>query len=184
MDKVTRLILENKAWAQGKVDFDPEYFKKMAKDQAPEILWIGCSDSRVPPDQIINSDPGNLFVHRNIANLVYASDPNLMSVLEYAVIYLRVKYIVLCGHYNCGGVAAAFNGIENERLSSWIEEVAKVKKAKNPQSVNELVEMNICQQVQNIKNLPLLQKLKDSDQCPEVLGWVYDLRTGLLKLLS
>lgn len=183
MKKIMRLLLENKAWAAGKTDFDPEYFTKMALGQSPEILWIGCSDSRVPPDEIINSEPGNLFVHRNIANLVYESDANLMSVMEYAILYLKVKYIIVCGHYNCGGVAAAFNGIDNERLRSWIDSVVDLKAKKDPQSVNELVEQNICNQVQNIRKLPLMQKLKDSDQCPQVIGWVYDLETGLLKLL-
>lgn len=181
MQKIRRLILENKAWAKGKVDLDPEYFAKMAKGQSPEILWIGCSDSRVPPDQIINTDPGSLFVHRNIANLVYETDTNLMSVMEYAVLYLKIKYIIVCGHYNCGGVAAALSGIDNELLNQWIHSLVDLKEENQAKSVNELVEQNVRRQVENIKKLPLLQKLKGSEQCPLVIGWVYDLETGLLK---
>lgn len=180
METINRLILENKAWAQGHSQIDEDYFSNMAKDQSPEILWIGCSDSRVPPDEVINTKPGDIFVHRNIANIVNLNDENLLSVLEYAVKYLKVKYIIVCGHYNCGGVKAAFEGIDNKRLSDWTKPISELKFEHKPKDYNKLVELNVSKQVENLKQVPVIQEaLKNSDY-PKLVGWVYDIKTGLV----
>lgn len=181
MEKIKRLLLENKAWAEGQIQNDPDYFKNMAKDQSPEILWIGCADSRVPPNVVVNTKPGTVFVHRNIANLVYKEDENLMSVIEYAVLYLKVKYIIVCGHYNCGGVKAAFDGIENKRLSKWTKSLADLKAINKPSDFNKLVELSVCDQVEKLKSLPAIKQAWENSDYPKLLGWVYDLNTGLLK---
>ena len=183
MDAIKKLILENRAWSQGNISIDPDYFKKMAHEEKPEILWIGFADSRVPPDLIINSRPGTLFAHRNMANLVYEEDRNLMSVIEYAVNFLKVKYIVVCGHYNCGGVQAAFDGIDNRLLDEWTKSIQELKKQKDPESFNQLVEMNVEQQVNNLENLAVYKNAKSNGQELTVLGMVYDLDSGLLKQL-
>lgn len=184
METIKRLLLENKAWAQGHADIDPEYFHNMALDQNPEILWIGCADSRVPPDEIINTKPGSLFVHRNIANLVHPDDENLLSVLEYAVKYLKVKYIIVCGHYNCGGVKAAFEGIDNPRLTNWTKSISELKFSKKPEHFNKLVEYSVCKQIDNLKTIPVIQERWKTEQYPKLIGWVYDLRDGLVKELT
>lgn len=184
MDKIRKLILENKAWAKGHNELDASYFHEMSKDQTPEILWIGCADSRVPPDEIINARPGTLFVHRNIANLVYSDDENFLSVLEYAVEFLKVKYIIVCGHYNCGGVKAAFEGIDNQRLSNWTRSIQQVKREKCPSHFNELVELNVKEQVINIKDLPIVKKVHEKGNYPLILGWVYDISSGLIKEIA
>ncbi len=184
METIKKLLLENKAWAQGQIENDPEYFKKMANEQNPEILWIGCADSRVPPNVVINTKPGSVFVHRNIANLVNENDENLMSVIEYAVVYLKVKYIIVCGHYNCGGVKAAYEGIDNHKLSSWIKSLTQLKSKHSPANYNQLVELSIIAQLENLKKLDVIKKSWESAQSPMLLGWVYDLNNGLLKELK
>jgi len=185
MKTLKRFLLQNKAWASGKSEIDPSYFSTMALDQSPEILWIGCSDSRVPPDEIINTAPGSLFVHRNIANLVYHDDQNLMSVMEYAVKYLKVKYVIVCGHYNCGGVKAAMTGIDNAKLTSWTRMVAETKSSlKGEVDLNTLVEQNVLKQVENLAKTEVIQSAWKEATYPKVVGWVYDLKTGLLKELK
>lgn len=185
MKLIYRLLLQNKAWAKGKTEIDPEYFESMSKTQNPEILWIGCSDSRVPPDEVINSSPGTLFVHRNIANLVYENDENLMSVIEYAVKYLKVNYVIVCGHYNCGGVRAAMEGIDNERLSQWTRMISEIKK-NSPEigEVNQMVEASVQMQVKKLKALPIIQESWAQRSGPIICGWVYDLQSGRIKVVS
>jgi carbonic anhydrase len=178
METIKRLILENRAWAKGHFEIDPEYFKKMAADQKPEILWIGCADSRVPPDEIINTKPGTLFVHRNIANQVFHHDENLLSVLEYAVKYLKVKYIIVCGHYNCGGVKAAFEGIDNPRLSNWMRNISQLKAEKMPKDFNELSEHSVRAQIENLKKIPVIQEAWLQGEYPKLIGWMYDIKNG------
>ena len=193
MKKLNMLLLQNKAWAKGRSEIDEGYFGAMSESQSPDILWIGCSDSRVPPDEVINTRPGSLFVHRNIANLVYEDDENLMSVIEYAVKYLKVKYIILCGHYGCGGVKAAMDGIDNPRLSKWTRMVAEVKTElkSNPSSLDKdkqeldlLVEKSVLRQVENLKKLDVVKDSWASTGYPKIAGWVYDLKTGLINHLS
>ena len=192
MEKIKRLVLENKAWAQSKVDVDPEYFQKMAKEQNPEYLWIGCSDSRVPPSEITNTVPGEIFVHRNIANLVVHSDLNFLSVLQYAVEYLKVPHVIVCGHYNCGGVKAAIAHKSLGIIDNWIRNIedtyyfhkVEVDSIKTEaEKVNRLVELNVIEQVKNLSHTSIIQKAWHDRKGPHVHGWVYDLNTGLVKQL-
>lgn len=190
MQKIKRLFLENKAWAQSKLLLDEKYFENMAKDQNPDYLWIGCSDSRVPPSEITNTDPGEMFVHRNIANLVIHTDMNLLSVLQYAVEVLKVKHVVVCGHYNCGGVKAAMGHQSLGLLNHWVRGIKDIchthetsLKAISNESerLNHLVELNVKTQVQNLVKTSIIQNSWKDLQLPYIHGWVYDLKTGLLK---
>jgi carbonic anhydrase len=193
MEQIKTLLLENKAWAQSHIDIDPEYFSKMAKDQKPEYLWIGCADSRVPPSEITNTDPGEMFVHRNIANLVVHTDTNLLSVLQYAVEALKIPHIIVCGHYNCGGVRAALMNQSLGLIDNWVRNIKDtlfVHKKEIEQvegewpKVNRLVELNVMKQVQNVAHTAIVQKAWKERKYPYIHGWVYDLNTGLLKQLT
>jgi carbonic anhydrase len=190
MKNIKKLLLENQAWAKSKTILDKDYFKSMAKDQSPEYLWIGCSDSRVPESEITNSDPGEMFVHRNIANLVVHTDLNLLSVLQYAVEALKVKHIIVCGHYNCGGVKAAISQKDLGLLNNWIRNIKDIyalntetfSKIDNEyERVNKLVELNVEEQVKNLMHTSIIQRAWKDFQAPTLHGWVYDLKTGLLK---
>lgn len=192
MEKINKLILENKAWAQSKKDADPEYFTKMARDQNPEYLWIGCSDSRVHPSEITNTHPGEIFVHRNIANLVVHTDMNFMSVLQYAVEYLGVRHVIVCGHYNCGGVRAAIAHKSLGLIDNWIRNIedtyfshkVEVDSIKNDsEKVNRLVELNVIEQVKNLSHSAIIQKAWHDKKQPLIHGWIYDLNNGLVKSL-
>lgn len=192
MDKIKKLILENKAWAQSKIEADPEYFAKMARDQKPEYLWIGCSDSRVPPSEITNTDPGEMFVHRNIANLVVHTDINFLSVLQYAVENLKVRHVIVCGHYNCGGVRAATTHQSLGLIDNWVRNIedtyfshkVEVDAIKDePSRVNRLVELSVMAQVRNLSHTSIIQRAWKTNQMPYVHGWVYDINTGLIKQL-
>jgi carbonic anhydrase len=192
MERIKHLLLENKAWAQSKVDINAEYFKDMAKDQNPEFLWIGCSDSRVPESEITNSRPGEIFVHRNIANLVVHTDTNFLSVLSYAVNNLKVPHIIVCGHYNCGGVRAALSQSHLGLIDNWVRNIKdtyfshklEIDSLKTEASrVNRLVEMSVMEQVKNLAHTSIVQKAWHDRQMPHIHGWVYDLNTGTLKEL-
>lgn len=179
------LLLQNKAWARGQSDIDPTYFANMSKTQNPEILWIGCSDSRVPPDEVINTKPGHLFVHRNIANLVYEDDENLMSVIEFAVKFLKVKYIIVCGHYFCGGVKVAIDGIENSRLKNWTRMISEVIHLSNgSKNLNDIVEQNVVRQIDNLAKISVIQEAWKNAQPVTLVGWVYNIENGLIKELK
>jgi carbonic anhydrase len=193
MDSTKRLLLANKAWAQSKLSLDPKYFENMAKDQKPDYLWIGCSDSRVPPSEITGTDPGEIFVHRNIANLVVHTDMNLLGVIQYAVEALKVKHIIVCGHYNCGGVKAAMSKQSFGMLNHWIRNIKEIVhhhslEFQSPMNevdkVNRLVELNVLAQVRNLKNNHIIQRAWKELKTPAIHGWVYDLGTGLLKELT
>jgi carbonic anhydrase len=192
MEKIRKLLLENKAWAQSKVDIDEKYFSNMAMDQNPEYLWIGCSDSRVPESEITNSTPGDIFVHRNIANLVIHTDINFLSVLTFAVNHLKVPHIIVCGHYNCGGVKAALSFGDFGLINNWVRNIKdtyfsnKVEIEKIPDEkgrVNKLVELNIVAQVQNLARTSIVQEAWHNNQALHIHGWVYDLNTGKLNEL-
>ena len=192
MDKIRKLVLENKAWAQSKVEADKDYFEKMAHDQKPEYLWIGCSDSRVPPSEITNTDPGQMFVHRNIANLVVHTDMNFLSVLQYAVENLKVPHVIVCGHYNCGGVKAALSTQSLGLINNWVRNIkdtyhfhkVEVDSVRNEMDrVNKLVELNVIEQVKNLAHTSIVQGAWKERQYPYIHGWVYDISTGLLKQL-
>lgn len=192
MERIAKILLENKAWAQNKINIDPDFFVNMAKDQTPTYLWIGCADSRIQPNEITNTRPGEMFVQRNIANLVYEDDKNLMSVIQYAVINLKVKHIILCGHYGCGGVIAAYKKMELGLITDWVRSITEThlqfklvieKEASEKAQINKLVELNVENQVRKLKNLPLLKNIK-VDERPYIHGWVYDLESGLIKVLE
>ncbi len=186
-----KLLLENKAWAKEMLEDDPDYFNRLAHVQAPEFLWIGCSDSRVPANEITGTQPGEIFVHRNIANLVVHTDVNLLSVLQYAVDILQVKHIIVCGHYGCGGIKAAmtkqsYAGVINKWLRN-IKDVYRLYRNEldaivdMEQRTDKLVELNVKEQVNNLAKTSIIQKAWKQNERPHIHGWVYGLKDGLLK---
>ncbi len=170
------LLEQNRKWAAEKLAADPDYFSRHAKGQKPKYLWLGCSDSRVPPEKILGLEIGEIFVHRNIANLVQADDNSVQSVLQYAIEALKVEHIVVCGHYGCGGVAAACDC--SGTIQKWLAPVRTLYESHPNASQQELVELNVKQQVENIAQSPIYQNAKT-----ELHAWVYDIETGLLKCL-
>lgn len=185
------LLLANKAWAAERLEENPEYFQRQTVGQQPEFLWIGCSDSRVAPDQLTNTEPGGMFMHRNIANLVDANDQNLMSVVQFAVEVLKVRHIVICGHYGCGGIHAALEGGVHGHVDDWLaiaRDVARAHAAEldllpPEQRPNRLVELNVRDQLVKLAHTDVVQQAFARSQPLELHGWVYDLRDGLLKPL-
>mgnify|MGYP001156947798 CR=1 FL=1 len=186
-----RLLLENKAWAQAKVDVQPNYFTDLAQGQTPEYLWIGCSDSRVPAEEITGASPGELFVHRNIANLVVHTDMNLLSVLEYAVEHLKVKHVIVCGHYGCGGVKAAMQNDSYGVLNHWLLHIKDtyrqhkddVDMLQGDAQVRRMVELNVHRQLANLAKTAVIQRAWRERQAPTLNGWVYDMQSGLINPL-
>jgi len=190
MKPYEKLLLENKAWAQEKLEDDPEYFSRLENIQTPEFLWIGCSDSRVPADSLTGTQPGEIFVHRNIANMVVHTDLNMLSVLQYAVEVLKVKHIIVCGHYGCGGVKAALSNLDFGIINKWLRNIKDVyrfhKEEFNDihdedQKVNRLIELNIHEQIMNLAKTSIVQKAWKNDNRPDLHGWVYDLHDGIIK---
>jgi carbonic anhydrase len=192
MNSSDKLLLENKAWAAELKENDPGYFERLAMSQQPEFLWIGCSDSRVPANHITNTFPGDVFVHRNIANLVVENDPNLLGVLHYSVNYLKVKQIIVCGHYGCGGVRAAMQDDSYGILDCWLMNIKRVRDehasmltsiADEEQRADKLCELNVQQQVRNISNTTIIREAWTAEWRPVVHGWIFGLKDGLLKKL-
>jgi carbonic anhydrase len=190
MKSYEKILLENKAWARESLLNDPEFFLKMLDTQKPEFLWIGCSDSRVPAETITGMHPGEIFVHRNIANLVVHNDFNLLSVLDYAVEVLHVKHIIVCGHYGCGGVKAALNHHNMGIINKWLRHIKDVYRIHQDEleqitdeetRVNQLVEFNVREQVMNLAKTSIVQKAWKYEQRPHLHGWVYSLSNGILK---
>ena len=190
MQSYQKLLLANKLWATEKVKAEPEYFDKLVNVQSPEFLWIGCADSRVPADQLTGTQPGEIFVHRNIANLVVHTDINLLSVLQYAVEHLKVKHVMVVGHYNCGGVKAAMGNQDLGLINKWIRNIkevyekheAEVEAITNEQSrFDRMVELNVEEQVKNLAKTTIIQKSWATNNIPHLHGWVYDLHNGLIK---
>ena len=185
-----KLLQENKAWAKDKKISDPEYFKRLSSQQTPDFLWIGCSDSRVPADKITGTEPGEIFVHRNIANLVVNTDINLLSVLQYAVEVLEVKHIIVCGHYGCGGVKAAMGQKNYGIINHWLNNIKdiyrlhrdEIDKHENEEDrTNSLIEFNVKEQVLNLAKTSIIQKSWKTHKRPDLHGWVYGLSDGILK---
>ena len=190
MEDQIKLFLSNRAWAAEKLSEDASYFENLAKDQRPEYLWIGCSDSRVPANEIIGAEPGELFVHRNVANMVVHTDLNLLSVLQYAVEFLEVKHIIVCGHTGCGGVKASLTNKDYGLLNKWLRNLKDVYRLHKDEveaetniddKVNKLVEMNLIEQVGNVVKTSIVQKAWKQHKRPHVHGWVYEMETGLLR---
>lgn len=190
MKTYEKLLLENKAWAKEKVEDDPGYFDRLSHIQTPEFLWIGCSDSRVPANEITNTQPGEIFVHRNVANLVIHTDVNLLSVLEYAVVHLKVKHVIVCGHYGCGGVKAAMTNHDFKQvLNMWLRNIKDVYRLhtgelnnieNEEQRFDRLVELNVIEQVQHLAKTSIIQKAWQNEQRPDLHGWVYGLKNGVI----
>ena len=190
MQSYEKLLLENKAWAKEKVAEDPDYFNRLVNLQTPEFLWIGCSDSRVPANEITGTQPGEIFVHRNIANMVVHTDLNLLSVLEYAVNVLKVKHVIVCGHYGCGGVKAAMSRHSVGIINKWLRNIKDVYRLHKDEvdsieneelRTNKLIELNVQEQVINLAKTSIIQKAWKYDQRPYLHGWVYDLHDGVIK---
>lgn len=192
MSTLKYLFDRNLEWAKSIRDEDPNFFSELSKQQAPEYLWIGCSDSRVPANQIVNLPPGEVFVHRNIANLVVHTDLNCLSVIQFAVEVLNVKHIVVCGHYGCGGIKAALEDHEHGLIDNWLRHVKDVvrfnadrfKGLKHEDQLNLLCELNVKEQVANICNTTILQKAWRSGRELSVHGWIYNIENGILKDLN
>jgi carbonic anhydrase len=184
------LLHDNRHWAARKAAEDPGFFERLLHVQTPEFLWIGCSDSRVPPDQITQTEPGEIFIHRNVANLVVNTDVNLMSVVEYAVNHLKIKHVVVCGHYGCGGVKAALSNDDfNQVLNMWLRNIKDIYRIhrKEMESIrdddkrlNRLIELNVKEQVFNLAKTAIIQKAWVNEQRPDLHGWVYDLHDGII----
>ncbi|HET7897101.1 MAG TPA: carbonic anhydrase [Flavisolibacter sp.] len=191
MQSYEKLLLENKAWAKEMVADDPEYFERLAKLQTPEFLWIGCSDSRVPANEITGTQPGEIFVHRNVANLVVNTDVNLLAVLDYAVTHLKVRHVIVCGHYGCGGIKAAATKTDFKPvLNMWLRNIKDVIRhhrdeldaiTDEEKRSDRLVELNVIEQVNNLAKTTIIQRCWKKEQRPHLHGWVYGLKDGLIK---
>jgi carbonic anhydrase len=184
-----KILDRNRDWARQTTERDPEFFSRLAEQQAPEIFWIGCSDARVPADRLLNLDPGQVFVHRNIANQVYQIDVNCLSVLEYAVNILKVKHIIVCGHYGCGGVRAAMERTELGLIDNWLRQIKDIyagnarvldSEPSDDKRLNMLCELNVRQQVLNICHTSIVQAAWNQGQPLSVHGWIYSIRNGRL----
>ena len=189
MEAYKKLLENNKKWASAQVEEDPEYFNRLVNLQTPEILWIGCSDSRVPADRITGTHPGEIFVHRNISNLVVATDLNLLSVLQFAVEILKVRHVIVCGHHNCGGVAAAMSNKSYGLMDQWIWNIKNVYRVHreeiDAQPTYEkkhqlLTKLNVQEQVMNLAKTSIIQNAWKHNHIPHLHGWVYDLRDGII----
>lgn len=183
---IQHLIDNNRAWVQERLSADGNFFSRLADGQHPKYLWIGCSDSRVPPDQITKTDPGEIFVTRNIANLVVQTDMNMLSVLQYAVEVLKVEHVIVCGHYGCGGVKAAMTDQQYGLIDNWLRQIKdnykfyweKIKDLEGAAREDRMVELNVVEQVYNVGKTSIIQNAWKNEQRPYLHGWVYDLRTG------
>jgi carbonic anhydrase len=187
-----KLIQGNKLFAEKKLAEDPNYFNKLVEGQQPHYLWIGCSDSRVPANEITNTTSGEIFVHRNIANLVVHTDTNLLSVLEYAVKFLEVKHIIVCGHYGCGGIKAAMTNNFHGFVDNWLRNIkdvyynnktALLAIADEEKRANKLTELNVIEQVRNLAKTTIVQEAWTTRKL-HLHGWVYGVHNGLIKDLS
>jgi carbonic anhydrase len=192
MNAVEQLLQNNRDWVSERLAEDPEFFSRLAHQQSPQFLWIGCSDSRVPANQIIGLDPGEVFVHRNIANVVVHSDLNCLSVLQFAVDVLKVRHIIVCGHYGCSGVGAALRGTRLGLVDNWLRHVQDVAerdeaylgRVVSASRADALVELNVFDQVQNVCRTTVLQDAWARNQPIRVHGWSYGVHDGLVRDLA
>lgn len=192
MELYKRLLLANKAWAAEQLDLDEKYFANLAKDQKPDFLWIGCSDSRVPAEDLTGSHPGEMFVHRNVANMVVHTDMNMLSVLQYAVEVLKVKHILVVGHYQCGGVKASMTHNDLGLINKWLRNIKDVydKHSVELEAISEeklrfdrLVELNVLEQVNHLSETTIVQKAWHRGEEVHLHGWVFGLHDGIIKTL-
>lgn len=188
-ERYREVFENNKKWVQDKLNQDKDFFKKLSRGQTPDFLYIGCADSRVPANEIMGLEPGDVFVHRNVANVVENTDLNCQSVIEYAVAHLGVKHIVVCGHYGCGGVKAAMQQADLGLLNGWLRNIRDVYRLHSEEleaiededaRYNRLVELNVQEQCINVIKTAVVQKQYNQKGFPTVHGWVYDLKNGYL----
>jgi carbonic anhydrase len=193
MDLYNSLLEGNKVWVRENLELDPQFFERLSKGQNPQFLWIGCSDSRVPANEITNTQPGDIFVHRNIANMVVHSDMNMLSVLDYAVNILQVKHVIVCGHYGCGGVKAAMSNDQYGLVDNWLRFIKDVYRTHSgeldsisdyEERFNRFAELNVIEQVFDLVKTTIIQNAWRSRRAPMVHGWIYDIKTGLIKDLG
>lgn len=193
MRELNNLFENNRAWAEGKRKQDPEVFNRLGKGQTPKYLWIGCSDSRIPANEVLGLEPGEVFVHRNIANVFPHTDFNCLSVLQYGVDYLGIEHVIVCGHYGCGGVTAAIENTQYGLVDNWLRHIRDVyfREKKELDQItdptlknNRLVELNVLYQVMNVCHTTTIQNAWANKKKLTIHGWVYDVSTGLLKDLK
>jgi len=192
MRKLKNLLDRNLSWASAIKEEDPDFFARLSKQQSPEYLWIGCSDSRVPANQIVDLPPGEVFVHRNIANVVVHTDLNCLSVIQFAVEVLKIKHIIVCGHYGCGGVKAAMSEPEHGLIDNWLSHIKdvsrfnadKLKGLKENEKFDKLCEFNVIEQVKNVCHTTIVQDAWRKGVDLSVHGWVYSIKDGVLKDLD
>jgi len=193
MKTLAPLFERNRAWAARRVAADPGFFSSLAAQQSPGYLWIGCSDSRVPANEIVDLAPGELFVHRNVANLVVHTDVNCLSVLQYAVDVLKVRHVIVCGHYGCGGVRAALDGSAHGLIENWLRHVQDTARPHRAElaalgdihaQVDHLCELNVVEQVRNVARTTIVQDAWRRGQAVDLHGWIYSLNDGLLRDLG
>jgi carbonic anhydrase len=187
------LLEANHRWSQDRIASDPHYFRRLSALQAPEFLWVGCSDSRVPANVITGLEPGEVFVHRNVANIIYPADLNCMSVLQFAVETLQVKHIIVCGHYGCGGVRAAIDGSQHGLVDHWLAPVRDLFRQHEHElshlsteeaRIDRVCELNVLAQVQSVCNSPILMSARERKQELTIHGWIYRLSDGRLRDLN
>ncbi len=190
---IQKLFEQNEIWAEQRLAEDPEYFSSLAKQQSPKFLWIGCADSRIPANEILGLKPGEIFVHRNIANLILHSDMNCLSVIQYAVEVLKVEHIIICGHYGCGGVKAAMSNTQHGMIDNWLRQIKdtycrfqdELESITNEEKrVNLLCEKSVLKQIENLVHTPIIQNAWMNKQPLHIHGMIYDLSNGLLKHLG
>lgn len=194
MEKYYKKLLDNnKEWVARNLEKDPDFFNRLADGQQPPLLWIGCSDSRVPANEIIGAPPGEVFVHRNIANMVIHSDMSMLSVLDYAVNVLNIKHIIVCGHYGCGGVQAALTNRSFGLIDNWIRHIKDVYRVHQDEldkiedektRFDRFVELNVCEQVMDLAKTSILQQAWAKGQQIHIHGWVYDIKDGIIEDLK
>jgi len=192
-DFYKKIIENNKKWVENKLKLDPQYFERLVKGQKPPLLWIGCADSRVPANEIIGAEPGEVFVHRNIANMVIHTDMNMLSVLDYAVNVLKVKHVIVCGHYGCGGIEAAMTNKSIGLIDNWIRHIKNIYRvhkkeldniADISERTNRFVELNVIEQVYDLAKTSIVQNAWEANQDLEIHGWVYGVGDGIVKDLG
>jgi carbonic anhydrase len=192
-DFYNKIIENNKKWVENKLKLDPKYFERLSNGQKPPLLWIGCADSRVPANEIIGAEPGEVFVHRNIANMVIHTDMNMLSVLDYAVNVLKVKHVIVCGHYGCGGIEAAMTNKSIGLIDNWIRHIKNIYRVHKKEldsiadlheRTNRFVELNVIEQVYDLAKTSIVQNAWGADQDLTIHGWVYGVDSGIVKDLG
>lgn len=193
MRELKKLFENNKAWVASKREKDPKVFQRLSEKQTPQFLWIGCSDSRIPANEVVGLEPGELFVHRNVANIFPHTDFNALSVLQYAIDYLHIDHVIVCGHYGCGGVKAAMENTQFGLVDNWLRNIRDVYSREkeeldaienNEERYKRLVELNVLYQVMNVCHTTIVQNAWANKRRLFIHGWIYDISTGLLKDLD